>query len=180
MTEWLKVHAWKACVGQPTEGSNPPSPPLKVCFQIENQTLAGLCRLTACESGLCCRATVTSELRQAREGATVGPTAVCVAALFLFGGVVSYLVLARKYRPQKFDEMVGQKSVVHTLQRAIELERIHHAFLFTGSRGVKNNHCALNGKKCLSCETGITANPCGECAACVGISDGTWADVREN
>ena len=92
---------------------------------------------------------------------------------------MSYLVLARKYRPQKFDEMVGQKSVVHTLQRAIELERIHHAFLFTGSRGVGKTTIARLMAKCLSCETGITANPCGKCAACVGISEGTWVDVRE-
>ena len=75
--------------------------------------------------------------------------------------------------------MVGQKSVVHTLQRAIELERIHHALLFTGSRGVGKTTIARLMAKCLSCETGITANPCGECAACVGISDGTWVDVRE-
>ena len=72
----------------------------------------------------------------------------------------------------------GAKSVVHTLQRAIELERIHHAFLFTGYEGRQTTIARLMAK-CLSCETGITANPCGECAACVGISDGTWVDVRE-
>ena len=86
---------------------------------------------------------------------------------------MSYLVLARKYRPQRFEEMVGQKSVVHTLKRAIELERIHHAFLFTGSRGVGKTTIARLMAKCLSCETGITATPCGTCSACVGIGDGS-------
>jgi DNA polymerase III subunit gamma/tau len=92
---------------------------------------------------------------------------------------MSYLVLARKYRPQNFGEMVGQKAVVHTLKRAIELERIHHAFLFTGSRGVGKTTIARLMAKCLSCETGLTATPCGTCSACVGIGEGNWVDVRE-
>jgi len=92
---------------------------------------------------------------------------------------LSYLVLARKYRPQSFDDVVGQGAVVHTLKRAIETERIHHAFLFTGSRGVGKTTIARLLAKCLSCESEITANPCGVCSACTGITEGNWVDVME-
>ena len=92
---------------------------------------------------------------------------------------MSYLVLARKYRPQSFDDVVGQGAVVHTLKRAIETEQIHHAFLFTGSRGVGKTTMARLLAKCLSCETKITASPCGVCAACEGIAEGNWVDVME-
>ena len=92
---------------------------------------------------------------------------------------MSYLVLARKYRPQSFDDVVGQGAVVHTLKRAIETERIHHAFLFTGSRGVGKTTIARLLAKCLSCESEITANPCGVCSACTGITEGNWVDVME-
>ena len=107
------------------------------------------------------------------------PCSVCGGALFLKESLLSYLVLARKYRPQSFDDVVGQGAVVHTLKRAIETERIHHAFLFTGSRGVGKTTMARLLAKCLSCETKITASPCGVCAACEGIAEGNWVDVME-
>jgi DNA polymerase-3 subunit gamma/tau len=85
---------------------------------------------------------------------------------------VSYLVLARKYRPQRFDDLIGQEHVARTLTNAIELGRVHHAFLFTGARGIGKTSA-------LCCEKGPTANPCGECAICRSIASGQSVDVLE-
>ena len=92
---------------------------------------------------------------------------------------MSYLVLARKWRPSTFDEVVGQSHVTRTLKNAIELGRVAHALLFTGSRGVGKTSCARILAKALNCEHGPTVTPCGRCAACTEIINGTSVDVFE-
>ena len=92
---------------------------------------------------------------------------------------MSYLVLARKYRPQTFEEIVGQEHVTRTLASAIASGRVHHAFLFCGARGVGKTTAARILAKCLSCVKAPTATPCNECDACREITAGTSVDVQE-
>src|SRR5438034_11685187 len=92
---------------------------------------------------------------------------------------MSYLVLARKYRPQTFDEIVGQEHVTRTLSSAIAHGRVHHAFLFTGARGVGKTTAARILAKCLSCVNAPTPTPCNVCDACKEITAGTSVDVQE-
>lgn len=90
-----------------------------------------------------------------------------------------YLVLARKWRPQTFGEMVGQQHVTRSLQNALTSGRIPHAFLFAGIRGTGKTTLARLVAKSLLCESGITPEPCGRCAACKGVAAGSHADVME-
>jgi DNA polymerase-3 subunit gamma/tau len=92
---------------------------------------------------------------------------------------VSYLVLARKYRPQRFADLVGQEHVARTLTNAIALGRVHHAFLFTGARGIGKTSAARILAKALCCAKGPTADPCGTCAICQSIASGQSVDVLE-
>jgi DNA polymerase-3 subunit gamma/tau len=92
---------------------------------------------------------------------------------------MSYLVLARKYRSQRFSELVGQEHVARTLSNAIAQNRVHHAFLFTGARGVGKTSAARILAKALSCEKGPTPDPCGVCEMCVEITTGRSVDVVE-
>ncbi|MFT6160919.1 MAG: DNA polymerase-3 subunit gamma/tau, partial [Myxococcota bacterium] len=92
---------------------------------------------------------------------------------------MSYLAIARKYRPGTFDEIVGQEHVTRTLRNAIARGRVHHAFLFTGARGVGKTTAARALAKSLNCERGPTADPCGECASCVEIAAGRNPDLIE-
>ncbi len=92
---------------------------------------------------------------------------------------MSYTVLARKYRPQAFEEMTGQEHVVRTIENAIKLNRVAHAYLFAGPRGVGKTTAARLLARALNCEKGPTASPCGECRACTEIRDGTSVDVAE-
>jgi DNA polymerase-3 subunit gamma/tau len=92
---------------------------------------------------------------------------------------VSYLVLARKYRPQRFEDLVGQEPVARTLVNAIDLGRVHHAFLFTGARGVGKTSAARILAKALCCAKGPTATPCGRCDFCQEIATGQSVDVFE-
>lgn len=92
---------------------------------------------------------------------------------------MSYLVLARKWRPQTFDDMTGQEHVVRTIANAIKMERVAHAYLFCGPRGVGKTTAARLLAKALNCEQGPTANPCGTCRACTEITSGTSVDVAE-
>jgi DNA polymerase-3 subunit gamma/tau len=91
----------------------------------------------------------------------------------------AHLVLARKWRPERFSELVGQEHVTRTLSEALKRGRIAHAFLFTGIRGVGKTTAARILARCLNCEKGPTAEPCGECAACVEIRAGRALDVSE-
>src|SRR5271165_555376 len=92
---------------------------------------------------------------------------------------MSYVVLARKWRPKKFAEMVGQEHVLQALRNALDSGKVHHAFLFTGTRGVGKTTVARILAKSLNCETGVSANPCGVCAACREIDEGRFVDLIE-
>jgi DNA polymerase-3 subunit gamma/tau len=92
---------------------------------------------------------------------------------------MSYQVLARKWRPKSFDTLVGQEHVVRALSNALDQQRLHHAYLFTGTRGVGKTTIARILAKSLNCETGITAKPCGICSACVDIDNGRFIDYIE-
>lgn len=92
---------------------------------------------------------------------------------------MSYQVLARKWRPHDFVQMVGQTHVIRALVNALQAQRLHHAYLFTGTRGVGKTTVARVLAKCLNCETGITAKPCGQCSACKEIDAGRFLDLIE-
>ena len=92
---------------------------------------------------------------------------------------MSYQVLARKWRPRNFDEMVGQEHVLRALVNALDHDRLHHAYLFTGTRGVGKTTIARILAKCLNCEQGVSSEPCGECSACVSIGEGRFVDLIE-
>jgi DNA polymerase-3 subunit gamma/tau len=93
---------------------------------------------------------------------------------------MSYIVLARKWRPKRFAEMVGQEHVVRALGNALDSGKVHHAFLFTGTRGVGKTTIARILAKSLNCETaGVSSNPCGICAACREIDEGRFVDLIE-
>ncbi|MEO6078813.1 MAG: DNA polymerase III subunit gamma/tau [Steroidobacteraceae bacterium] len=92
---------------------------------------------------------------------------------------MSYTALARKWRPRSFDEMSGQEHVLRALGNALDAGRVHHAFLFTGTRGVGKTTIARIFAKCLNCERGQSAKPCGECAACTDIDAGRFVDLIE-
>lgn len=92
---------------------------------------------------------------------------------------MSYQVLARKYRPKSFENLVGQDHVVRALTNALDQQRLHHAYLFTGTRGVGKTTLARILAKSLNCETGITAKPCGICDACTGIDADRFIDYIE-
>jgi len=92
---------------------------------------------------------------------------------------MSYTALARKWRPKRFAEMVGQEHVLQALANALAEGRVHHAFLFTGTRGVGKTSVARILARCLNCETGVTAEPCGSCTACRAIDEGRFMDLIE-
>ncbi|MFW7343072.1 DNA polymerase III subunit gamma/tau [Pollutimonas sp. H1-120] len=92
---------------------------------------------------------------------------------------MTYLVLARKWRPRSFDTLIGQDHVVRALTHALSTQRLHHAWLFTGTRGVGKTTLSRILAKSLNCETGITATPCGTCRACTEIDAGRFVDYVE-
>lgn len=92
---------------------------------------------------------------------------------------MSYQVLARKWRPKSFREMVGQEHVLKALINALDHDRLHHAYLFTGTRGVGKTTIARILAKCLNCEPGVSSEPCGECASCMEIAEGRSVDLLE-
>lgn len=92
---------------------------------------------------------------------------------------MSYQVLARKYRPRSFEELEGQEHVLRALVNALDQERLHHAFLFSGTRGVGKTTIARILAKALNCEQGVSSTPCGECSACREIDEGRFVDLIE-
>jgi DNA polymerase-3 subunit gamma/tau len=92
---------------------------------------------------------------------------------------MSYLVLARKWRPRTFDQLVGQDHVRRALTNALDTGRIHHAFLFTGTRGVGKTTIARIFAKSLNCEAGVSSTPCGQCSTCIDVDAGRFVDLIE-
>ena len=92
---------------------------------------------------------------------------------------MSYEVLARKWRPRAFESLIGQEQVVRALQNALKQQRLHHAWLFTGTRGVGKTTIARIMARCINCEQGIVPTPCGSCTACRGITEGNYPDLVE-
>ncbi|MEY3038422.1 MAG: hypothetical protein RL143_989, partial [Pseudomonadota bacterium] len=92
---------------------------------------------------------------------------------------MSYQVLARKWRPRRFVETVGQEHVLKALVNALDEDRLHHAYLFTGTRGVGKTSIARLFAKALNCEEGVSSEPCGKCSACTEIAEGRFVDLIE-
>ena len=92
---------------------------------------------------------------------------------------MTYQVLARKWRPRTFKDMVGQEHVLKALINTLEHQRLHHAYLFAGTRGVGKTTIGRILAKCLNCETGVSSQPCGQCGACVAINQGNFVDLIE-
>ena len=92
---------------------------------------------------------------------------------------MSYQVLARKWRPHTFEDLVGQQHVVQALVNGLDQDRVHHAFLLTGTRGVGKTTIARILAKCLNCEKGVSSKPCGECASCIEVDEGRFVDMLE-
>src|SRR5690554_630398 len=105
------------------------------------------------------------------------PCVYCLHAARIFP--MTYQVLARKWRPRFFREMVGQEHVLQALINALDNKRLHQAYLFTGTRGVGKTTIARILAKCLNCETGITSEPCGVCSTCEAIDTGRFVDLIE-
>ena len=130
-------------------------------------------------------ATTSCKPRQARKGAAVAArlgAGVGLARTSYFSGTrtgVSYTVLALKWRPRRFEDLVGQPHVVQALANSLADNRLHHAYLFTGTRGIGKTTVARLLAKALNCEKGIVAEPCGVCAACTAIDAGRFIDLIE-
>lgn len=92
---------------------------------------------------------------------------------------MSYLVLARKWRPKSFSEVIGQQHVLQALINGLNQNRLHHAFLFAGTRGVGKTTLARILAKSLNCEQGVSATPCGECNSCQEVDAGRFVDLIE-
>jgi len=92
---------------------------------------------------------------------------------------MTYQVLARKWRPATFDDLVGQEHVLKALVHGLDNDRLHQAFLFTGTRGVGKTTIGRILARCLSCEQGVSSRPCGECDSCREIFDGRFVDLIE-
>ncbi len=92
---------------------------------------------------------------------------------------MSYEALARRWRPRRFEDMLGQEHVLRALTNALDQDRLHHAYLFTGTRGVGKTTIARIFAKSLNCEKGVSSTPCGECSACTQVDDGRFLDLIE-
>ena len=92
---------------------------------------------------------------------------------------MSYRVLARKYRPQKFSQVAGQQHVLNSLINGLDYNRLHHSYLFTGTRGVGKTSLARLLAKSLNCLMGISSSPCGKCHNCIAVKSGNFIDLIE-
>ncbi len=92
---------------------------------------------------------------------------------------MNHTVLARKWRPTTFDQLIGQDHVRKALSHALDQGRLHHAYLFTGTRGVGKTTIARIVARCLNCESGVSSTPCGTCHACHAIGEGRFVDLIE-
>ncbi len=92
---------------------------------------------------------------------------------------MSYQVLARKWRPKTFEDMVGQSHILKALSNALDKNRLHHAYLFTGTRGVGKTTLARILAKCLNCEKGVSSKPCDKCNSCISVDEGRFVDLIE-
>ena len=92
---------------------------------------------------------------------------------------MTYMALARKWRPKQFSEVVGQSHVVKALSNALNNQRVHHAYLLTGTRGVGKTTLARIFAKSLNCETGVSAEPCQQCSVCTSVDQGNYVDLIE-
>ena len=144
--------------------------------------MAGLPALHGSESGQIRKEAATAILCKCRgSGSPPFSSFVERASRFSFAAYCSIVtqVLARKWRPKSFAELVGQEHVVRALSNALKQQRLHHAYLFTGTRGVGKTTLARIIAKALNCETGITDTPCGKCTACTEIDAGRFIDLVE-
>src|SRR6476469_9783979 len=167
MSEWFKEHAWKACVGVTPPWVRIPLSPFKRAAAAK--WLWGAAQLepeNPARSGRKQRYWVNR------------CDAVSPWPLQLFHQM-KYQVIARKFRPQLFDDVVGQKPIIQTLQNAIQMDRIGHAYLFSGPRGVGKTTTARILAKGLNCVKGPTITPCNECPSCDEIATGKSIDVFE-
>lgn len=134
-------------------------------------------------------ATICWSTRQARKGAAEPSDSgaeirlVWVTTLIIVNRVykrpMSYLVLARKWRPKAFAQVVGQQHVLRALINGLDQDRLHHAFLFSGTRGVGKTTLARIFAKSLNCEQGVSSTPCGECQSCIEVDSGRFVDLIE-
>jgi DNA polymerase-3 subunit gamma/tau len=120
-----------------------------------------------------------ADCNKTREFGEVGKLIVLAGFVVRYNAWMSYQVLARKYRPRLFSEMVGQEHVLRALINALDQDRLHHAYLFTGTRGVGKTTIARILAKCLNCESGVSSTPCGECSSCLEVAEGRSVDLIE-
>jgi len=92
---------------------------------------------------------------------------------------MSYEALARRWRPRRFEDMLGQEHVLRALTNALDQDRLHHAYLFSGTRGIGKTTIARIFAKSLNCEQGVSSTPCGECSACKQVDEGRFLDLIE-
>ena len=159
-----------------------------LCRSYQNELTAGLSfvSLTSTHYGgfIGPPAVIDCEPRQARKGAAVvidsgaGVWLLKPPPLY-YNHLMNYQVLARKWRPQTFEQMVGQQHVIQALINSLNKQRLHHAYLFTGTRGVGKTSIARLLAKALNCEQGISATPCLECETCQAIEKGHFIDLIE-
>ena len=126
-----------------------------------------------------CAAVSLHPYAEPRKGRGVSPAGLSVFCSISKGGAGVYRALYRKWRPRRFEDVVGQQNIVAALQNQIAAGRVGHAYLFTGTRGTGKTSCAKIFAKAINCPHNQGGDPCGECEVCRGIDDGSILDVVE-